>query len=115
MNHNDRALRSLYLLGGALTALCATTSAQHGAYWYAAGLAAVTVLLVTAAVREYVDADERRAAAVRAERATRLRALTDQRAIRQTADTLEHACCERWWTSCGFCHDSTCNNQRRTV
>ncbi|MFJ8109961.1 hypothetical protein [Streptomyces sp. NPDC096132] len=111
MNHNDRALHWLYLLGGALTALCATTSARHGAYWYAAGLAAVTFLLVIAAIREYVDADERRAAAVRAERAVRVRALSDERQLRQIADSLGHSCCERWWTSCGAEHASTCRNQ----
>jgi membrane protein implicated in regulation of membrane protease activity len=110
-----RALWWHYLLASLLTAHCGITSARNGALWYAAGLFGVSLLLLVALAREYVAADERRAAAVRAERAARLRAQAEQRDIRRTADSLGHSCCERWWTSCGFHHDSTCTSQRRTA
>ena len=104
MIRTDRALSWAYLLASHLTLYCALASVRHGAPWYAAGLAATTVLLVVALVREYHYADERRAEAVRVERAARLRAMADRRAIRRTADT-PNGCCERWWTSCGTEHD----------
>ncbi|MGW0942931.1 hypothetical protein ACWD4O_10315 [Streptomyces sp. NPDC002623] len=115
MTRTDRALSWAYLLASFLTLHCAVVSARHGAPWYTAGLTAATLLLIGATVREHQAADERRATAVKTERAARLRALDEQRAIRRTADTLGHSCCERWWTSCGTQHASTCNSQRRTV
>jgi hypothetical protein len=112
----NHTLRWLYLLGAALAMVCATTSAQHGAYWYAAGLAAVNVLLVTATVRDYIAADERRAVDVRAQRVARLRALADQREMRRDADALliNRACCEHWWTSGGCQHDSACTRKENS-
>ncbi|MHB9862155.1 hypothetical protein [Streptomyces sp. YIM S03343] len=75
-----RAARSLWLLyaaGAGVTASCATDYARHGAAWDAAGLAAAALLLVVAVGREYLAADEVRAAARRVERAARLRAEHD--------------------------------------
>lgn len=115
MTRSARALCWAYLLAAVLVAQCAVTSARHGAPWYAAGLTVVQLLLIVALIREYLTADERRAAQVEAERAIRLRDRAEQHAIRQAAEALGHACCERWWTSCGCHHDSTCKNQRRTV
>ena len=115
MTRSTRALCCAYLLAAVLIAHSAVTTARHGAPWYAAGLAAVQLLLIAAFIREYLAADERRAAKVKAERAARVRDRAEQQAIRQAAEALGHACCERWWTSCGFHHDSTCKNQRRTV
>lgn len=115
MTGSARALWWLYLGAAVLVAHCAVTSADNGALWYAAGLFGVSLLLLVALAREYVAADERRTVAVRAERAARLRDRAEQRDIRRTADSLGHACCERWWTSCGFYHDDTCKTRRRTV
>ncbi|MGM9380314.1 hypothetical protein [Streptomyces antibioticus] len=117
MTRSSTAVRWLYLLAAGFTAHCATNTVRHHAPGYALGLATVTVLLVVAAIREYIDADERRAAAVRAERAARLRAIADQRDIRRAADALlvNGTCCERWWTSCGFHHDpDTCTRKGTT-
>ncbi|MGJ5898577.1 hypothetical protein ACSCBZ_42565 [Streptomyces niveiscabiei] len=86
MTLTERVLRWLYLVAGAFTAYCATVSADHGAPWYAAGLFITTGLMVTAAVRDYLDADERRVAAVRAERAARLKATEDERRMREAAE-----------------------------
>lgn len=104
MIESARALWWLYLLAAVFAARCALTSAQHGAPWYAIGLFTVALLLIVALAREYLDADERRAAAVRAERAARIRAWHDQAA--QARADLEHGCCERWWTSAGAEHDT---------
>jgi hypothetical protein len=112
----DRGLWLLYAAAAGLTARCAAVSARHGAWWYAAGLAVTALLLAVAVGREYVAADNRRAAAVRAERAARqrtvdalmpgMRRLADAFVL---ADALDTACCERWWTSCGTDHDpDTC-------
>ncbi|MFF5186440.1 hypothetical protein ACFY30_22135 [Streptomyces sp. NPDC000345] len=84
----DRALRWLYLLAGALTTYCATISARAGAPWYTAAFLAVTALLITADVRDYVNADQLRAAAVRAERVARLKAREDEQRMREDADAL---------------------------
>lgn len=100
MTRSTRVLGWAYLLAALLTAHCAVTSARNEAWWYGAGLFGVSLLLIVALAREYVAADERRAAAVRAERAARLRAWASQ-----ARTDLEDGCCERWWTSCGTEHD----------
>ncbi|MFJ8110450.1 hypothetical protein [Streptomyces sp. NPDC096132] len=84
----DRARRFLYFCAGAFTVYCATNSARAGAPWYAVAFLAVTALLITADLRDYLDANERHAAAVQAERASRLRAREDERRMREDADTL---------------------------
>ncbi|MFF4040527.1 hypothetical protein [Streptomyces sp. NPDC001816] len=103
----DRTARFMcwaYVLGGMLAAHCGLNSARNGAPWYAAGLFAVSLLLGVAVAREYTAADERRAAAVRAERAARLRAQQDDAAL-GWAD-LERSCCLRAWESHGTEHDT---------
>ncbi|MFJ1653672.1 hypothetical protein ACIOC2_20240 [Streptomyces sp. NPDC088337] len=101
MTRSDRALRWLYLLAALFLGHCSVTSAHAGAWWYAITLFGVSLLLAVAIARETVAARERRAAAVRAERAARLRTWASQ----ARAD-LEDGCCERWWTSAGAEHDS---------
>jgi hypothetical protein len=100
VNRSTRVLGWAYLLAAVLTAHCSVTSARNDAWWYAAGLFGVSFLLIVALAREYVVADERRAAAVRAERVARLRNWA-----RQARPDLGDRCCERWWTSCGTEHD----------
>jgi predicted cobalt transporter CbtA len=108
VTRSTRALGWAYLLAAVLTAHCSVTSARNDAWWYAAGLFGVSLLLIVALAREYVAADERRAAAVRAERAARLRTWASQ-----ARPGLEDGCCERWWTSCGTEHDDLPNCTRK--
>lgn len=50
----------------------------------------------------------------RARKAARVRHTRATAAHDDTVTTaLNDACCERWWTSCGFQHDPTCPNQTR--
>lgn len=104
MTLSNRALCFGYLLADLLTVHCAIASARNGAPWHAAGLCAVSSLLLVGVAREYLAADERRAAAVKAERAARIRTWHDQ--VAQARVDLEHGCCERWWTSAGAEHDT---------
>ncbi|MET8982109.1 hypothetical protein ABZX85_41655 [Streptomyces sp. NPDC004539] len=117
MTPTERALRWLYLFAGAFITHCAVVSVRRGTPWYGAAFFLAAGLMVAAAVRDYLDADERRTAAVRAERAARIRALADEREMRRTADAaLSRACCERWWTSCGTDHDlTTCTRKDTTA
>lgn len=104
MTRTARALSWAYALAGMLAAYCGLNSARNGAPWYAAvGLCATSLLLGLATVREYVAADERRASAVRAERAARLRVQRDNADVCWAA--LERACCLRAWESRGTAHD----------
>lgn len=111
MNLATRALCWAYVLGCGIAAWCCGVSARQGAAWYAIGLFVVSILLLGAMTREYIAADDRRAEAVKAERAARLRAREEARAIQEAAAALGHACCERWWTSCGFHHDGSCTRK----
>ncbi|GAB2732597.1 hypothetical protein [Streptomyces bullii] len=100
MNRSARALCWAYLLADLLAARCAINAARNGAPWYAAGLFAVSLLLLVALAREYVAADERRAAAVRAERAARLRARQAEAAL-----DWDSLCCLIGFESRGDLHD----------
>lgn len=100
MTGSARALWWLYLIAALFLGHCAATSARAGTWWYAAGLFGASLLLGVALAREYLAADQRRAAVVRAQRAARLSAWQSQ----ARAD-LDRGCCERWWTSCGNEHD----------
>ncbi|NUS74967.1 MAG: hypothetical protein HOV70_02045 [Streptomyces sp.] len=97
-----RVLWWYYLAAAAFTGHCAVASIKAGANWYAAAFSATCLLLLVAVTREYLTADERRAAAVRAERAARLRSWP----TRPRAE-MDSGCCERWWTSVGEEHDTT--------
>ncbi|MFE4051213.1 hypothetical protein [Streptomyces sp. YIM B13518] len=100
MNPSTRALCWAYALVSLFLAHCSVASARGGGWWYAAGFFGASLLAGASMAREYVAADQRRAAAVRAERAARLGAWQSQ----ARAD-LYDGCCERWWTSCGTEHD----------
>jgi len=101
VNPSTRALCGAYSLAVLFLAHCAATSARADGWWYGIGLFATSLLLLVALAREYVAADQARAAAVRAERAARLGMWQSQ----ARAD-LYSGCCERWWTSCGTEHDT---------
>lgn len=115
MSRTAHVLCWAYLLGAALTTYCATTSAQHSAPGYAAGLGTVAVLLVTATVRELLAAGERSLAAINAERAVRARAHRYDSAEGVARVAMAAACCEPWWTSAGAEHDADCDTHRRAA
>lgn len=111
----SRTLCLLYVLASGLALHASITSAQHGAIPYALGFTALDLLLLVAAIREYLALEERRGAAVRAERVARLhaRAEADAEAIDGIARIeLAAACCELWWTSAGTDHDTACGRDR---
>lgn len=114
MNASTSTLRWLYLIVALLLAHQALTSVRAGAWWDAAALFSASLLLGTALIREYIAADERRAAAVRAERAARLRAQRDD-VVLGWAD-LERTCCLRAWGSRGIEHDPRhCSRKDQTA
>lgn len=101
-----RPLCLLYVLASALALHASIASTQHNAPGHALGFAAVDLLLLVAALREHLAADERRAVAVRAERLARLRVLVEAAPL--ALSDLDDACCETWWMSCGAAHDDRC-------
>ncbi|MGW4388225.1 hypothetical protein [Streptomyces sp. NPDC004685] len=107
-----RILCLLYVLASSLVLHASIVSTQHDAPGYAVGFAAVDLLLLVAALREHLAAEERRAVAVRAERLARLRALVE---AEQLAHIEMDACCETWWTSAGAEHDAACLTHRRAA
>ncbi|MGW0865768.1 hypothetical protein [Streptomyces sp. NPDC002611] len=104
MTRSTRVLGWAYLLAALLTAHCAVISARNEAWWYGAGLFGVSLLLIVALAREYIATDERRAAAVKAQRAARLRAQQDTAAL-GWAD-LERSCCLLAALTGGADHDT---------
>ncbi|WP_431997764.1 hypothetical protein [Streptomyces fungicidicus] len=111
MNPSTRALCGAYTLAVLFLVHCAAASARADAWWYGSGLFITSLLLLVALAREYVAADQRRTAAVRAERAARLGMWQSQ----ARAD-LYDGCCERWWTSCGTEHDRNhCTRKDQTA
>lgn len=108
----SRILCLLYVLASSLALHASIESTQHDAPGYALGFAAVDLLLLVAAIREHLAAEERRAVAVRAERIARLRAYGE---AEQLAHIEMDRCCETWWTSAGAEHDAACTTHRRAA
>jgi hypothetical protein len=103
--HLVRCLSTAY---GALLvwlAYCAVQSALNGAVGACLAFLIGSLLAVTAFIREGALEDALHREAVQAERDAR------------PADTTPAvaACCEPWWTSCGFDHDPTCPNHHRSA
>ncbi|NEB03647.1 hypothetical protein [Streptomyces sp. SID13726] len=101
MNRSAGLLCALYLATSTGLAWTAVRELRHGPVWAACLFAAASLVPVIAVVRESVLGDHRRALA---ERELRAAGPADD-VVRAELDT---ACCERWWTSCGTDHDSTC-------
>ncbi|MFF8656782.1 hypothetical protein [Streptomyces huasconensis] len=120
----SRLSRPLCAAYGALAvwlAYCAVQTARNGAPWPTAVFVIASGLAVAAVAREGELDEALRREAVHAERAARTRRRTlafEQEladAIDQVAATaLAAACCEPWWTSCGFHHDPTCPNSSQS-
>lgn len=103
MNRSAGFLSALYLATSTGLAWTAVVALRHGPPWAACLFAAAALVPVIAVVRESVLGDQRRALAEMHRRTVVLGATDD--IVRAELDT---ACCERWWTSCGTDHDSTC-------
>lgn len=101
MTHSGRLLCALYLATSGGLAWTTVLEFLHGPRWAAFLFAAASLVPVIAVVRETLVRDLRRTAA--APRRP-LRPATDE----VVRTELEGACCERWWTSLGTRHDTSC-------
>ncbi|MFR0355330.1 hypothetical protein [Streptomyces sediminimaris] len=106
MTGSGRLLCALYLATGGGLAWTTVLEFLHGPRWAAFLFAAASLVPVIAVVRETLVRDLRAAAA------------GSRRPARTAADEVVHAelegaCCERWWTSLGIHHDSTCPHRTR--
>lgn len=114
MTRFAQALCSIYGAAALFLAYAAVQQALYGEVWAVAAFAACSLVPLIALVRETEHADTMTAIRTDTERAARLRDRGEQRNLRETADALGHACCERWWTSFGTDHDPACRHQQRS-
>ncbi|MDH6455142.1 MULTISPECIES: hypothetical protein [unclassified Streptomyces] len=105
MNRSAGLLSALYLATSTGLAWTAVLALRDGPPWAVCLFAAASLVPVIAVVRESVLWDQRRALAEMRRRAVGAGAGAADDIVRAELDT---ACCERWWTSCGTDHDSTC-------
>ncbi|MEU6356574.1 hypothetical protein ABZ896_45930 [Streptomyces sp. NPDC047072] len=103
MNRSLGPLSALYIATSTGLAWTAVLELRHGPVWAACLFAATSLVPVIAVVRESVIRDQRRWMAELERRAAG--AETADHIVRGELDT---ACCERWWTSCGTDHDTSC-------
>ncbi|WP_210570255.1 hypothetical protein [Streptomyces sp. GESEQ-4] len=107
MHASHRLLCGLYVLTSAGLAWTAVLELLCGLVWAALLFTAASLVPVIAVVRETVLHDERRTVtALRAQAAARGRG--EGAADDIVRSELYAACCERWWTSCGTDHDTSC-------
>jgi hypothetical protein len=107
MNCSSRLLCALYLTTSTGLAWTAVLECRYGPWWAACLFVAASLVPVVAAARETVIRDQRRAVAGLSERSARARGYGGVADVIVGAE-LDAACCERWWTSLGTDHDSTC-------
>ncbi|MGW0418986.1 hypothetical protein [Streptomyces sp. NPDC003015] len=105
MNRSAGLLSALYLATSTGLAWTAFLTLHQGPPWAACLFAAASLVPVIAVVRESVLQDQRHALAEMHARVDGPGAGAADDIVRAELDT---ACCERWWTSCGTDHDSTC-------
>lgn len=115
MTRFARVLCTIYGAASIFLAYAAVQQARYGEPWAVAALSGCALVPLIALIRETDQADDAAEARADAERAERLRDRADERGMRAALDDLKNACCDRWWTSCGFHHDSTCATQRRAA
>ena len=113
MTRLARTLCAIYGAASLFLAYATVHQALYGEAWAVAFLAACSLVPLISLVREMAFADTVDAARADVERAARLRDREDLRSLRDAADALGHACCERWWTSFGTDHDPQCRNQQQ--
>ncbi len=107
MNRSSRLLCVLYVATSAGLAWTSVLEYRYGPMWAACLFAAASLVPVIAVVRETVIWDLRRLL-------LRYAASLEQGCCAPSAadllvrEELDAACCERWWTSLGRDHDTTC-------
>jgi hypothetical protein len=106
MTHSGRLLCALYLATSGGLLWTAVLEFLYGPRWAGFLFAAASLVPVIAVVRETLIGDLR-GAVVR--RSAAARPVADD----IVRSELEAACCERWWTSLGLHHDSTCPHGTR--
>jgi hypothetical protein len=104
MTHSGRLLCALHLATSGGLAWTTVLEFLHGPRWAAFLFAAASLVPVIAVVRETLIRDLRLAAAGPRRRVGPVHPAADD-VVRAE---LEAACCERWWTSLGIHHDTTC-------
>ncbi|MWA07797.1 hypothetical protein [Streptomyces sp. BA2] len=115
MSRLARTLCSLHAALFVLLAFCAVQQFRYGDVWAAFVFAAASIVPVLAVaretelavMRETELANGQRAVVNRLERATRRRWSVEDAAALARVE-LAAACCERWWTSAGQSHETTC-------
>ncbi|MEW2424863.1 hypothetical protein AB0911_30485 [Streptomyces nigra] len=115
MTRFARILCAIYGTTTAFLAWATTMSALADSTWPVLLFAAASVVPVIAWLREIEFAEAKAAARADMERGARVREREERRSLREAADALQHACCERWWTSLGTDHDPKCEKQRRAA
>lgn len=124
MSKLARSLCSLHAALFVLLAFCTVQQFRYGEAWVALVFAAASMVPLIAVSRETEFAialetdlaDGQRAVAHRPERAARCRGWSDEDAAALARVELAAACCERWWTSTGQSHESTCpKNDHRSA
>lgn len=97
----------LTLVSGSLLAL-ALLCAQRSLWVPCAGFSVACIVVAEAAINAATVDAQRRVEAILAEVHARPRDATEG----VVAVELAAACCETWWTSCGFLHESDCRHWR---
>ncbi|MDN3027352.1 hypothetical protein [Streptomyces sp. S.PB5] len=100
MNHLQRLLCTLYVATSAGLTWTTVLEYRHGPLWAACLFGAASLVPVIALARE---SEPRPRPAVGELWGVECAAEEDVVRIE-----LDAACCERWWTSCGTDHDSSC-------
>ncbi|MEU0941515.1 hypothetical protein ABZ379_01785 [Streptomyces canus] len=108
MNRSAGLLSALYLATSTGLAWTAVLALHSGPPWAVCLFAAASLVPVIAVVRESVLYDQRRTLAEMRKWATVPQGPGTRAADDIVRAELDTACCERWWTSCGTDHDSTC-------
>ncbi|MEU4348282.1 hypothetical protein [Streptomyces sp. NPDC023838] len=101
---------ALWLLGIGLLSLA--TLYAHDALWpLSAALGAGAGLCANTALYVSTRAEERAARPTAADQPPAVADAIDG----CVAVAAASACCEKWWTSCGFMHEATCHRWRETA
>lgn len=123
MSRLGRSLCSLHAALFVLLAFCAVQQFRYGDAWAAFVFAAASIVPVIAVaretelavMRETELADRQRSVVNRPECAPRRRWSAENAAALARVE-LAAACCERWWTSAGQSHETTCpTNDHRSA
>lgn len=106
MNCSSRLLCLLHIATSAGLAWVSVLQVRHGPLWAASLFAAASLVPVIAVVRETVIGEQRRLIVRLVTRSVR-RGDPAEAIVRAELDC---ACCERWWTSLGREHETTCRH-----